>query len=238
MHVRDHFSKFSWAYPLKSKCASEVAEHLADQFCTYGPARILQSDNGREFTAQVISDLKTIWPELVIIHGRPRHPQSQGCIEHVERANGDLQSKLGKWMDQNGDNWRKGLKFVIHAINTSTSTTTTKTPYEVVFGQAPRSDFVLLQEIAQQNIINEEDLPEEILEQIQSFDADENTETEKDIDPNSPLTADAPTHETNTEAEADGDPIIPTTSDAGTVDIIPKGTLCFKLIEYCLYLII
>ena len=24
MHVRDHFSKFSWAYPLKSKCASEV----------------------------------------------------------------------------------------------------------------------------------------------------------------------------------------------------------------------
>ena len=89
MHVRDHFSKFSWAYPLK--CASEVAEHLADQFCTYGPARILQSDNGCEFTAQVISDLKTIWPELVIIHGRPRYPQSQGSIE---RANGDLQSNI------------------------------------------------------------------------------------------------------------------------------------------------
>jgi transposase InsO family protein len=45
---------------------------------------ILQSDNGSEFTAQIISDLKELWPELAIVHGKPCHPQSQGS---VERAN-------------------------------------------------------------------------------------------------------------------------------------------------------
>jgi hypothetical protein len=30
----------------------------------------LPSDNGSEFTAQIISDLKELWPELVIVHGK------------------------------------------------------------------------------------------------------------------------------------------------------------------------
>ena len=39
---------------------------------------ILQSDNGREFVAAVIVELRFLWPELVLVNGRPRHPQSQG----------------------------------------------------------------------------------------------------------------------------------------------------------------
>ena len=143
LHVRDHFSKYSWAFPLTSKRASEVAEKIVELFCTFGPAKILQSDNGREFTASVIEDIKKLRPDVIIIHGRPRHPQSQGLIE---RGNGDLQLKLGKWMDTNGENWSKGLKFVIHTINTSVSRITSKSPYEVVFGQTPRSDFHILED--------------------------------------------------------------------------------------------
>ena len=33
--MRDHFSKFSWAYPLVSKRASEVAEKLVDIFSLF-----------------------------------------------------------------------------------------------------------------------------------------------------------------------------------------------------------
>jgi hypothetical protein len=43
-----------------------------------------------------------IWTDLLIIHGLPRHPQSQGCIE---RANGDLEIKLGKWIQDNQKGW-------------------------------------------------------------------------------------------------------------------------------------
>ena len=94
-HVRDHFTRFSWAKSLTSKRAVEVAAYLFDLFHSLGsPPTILQSDNGKEFCASVITELTQMWPSLKIIHGRPRHPQSQGL---VERANGILEQKLGKW---------------------------------------------------------------------------------------------------------------------------------------------
>jgi hypothetical protein len=49
MHVKDHFTKFSWLFPLASKEAVHVAKNLKSIFCTFGPPTILQSDNGKEF---------------------------------------------------------------------------------------------------------------------------------------------------------------------------------------------
>ncbi|KRY08173.1 SCAN domain-containing protein 3 [Trichinella patagoniensis] len=52
----------------------------------YPPQRhgcILQSDNGQEFSNAMIAELKTCWPELKVVTGRPRHPQSQGAVERL-----------------------------------------------------------------------------------------------------------------------------------------------------------
>lgn len=47
----------------------------------------------------------------------------------------------GKWMDDHQTNhWSEGLGPTIFSINTRTTYTTTKTPYQLVFGQDPRSD--------------------------------------------------------------------------------------------------
>lgn len=55
----------------------------------------------------MILDLKLIWPELIIINGRPRHPQSQGL---VERSNAVVQQMLGKWQETNKTlDWATGL---------------------------------------------------------------------------------------------------------------------------------
>lgn len=55
----------------------------------------------------MILDLKLIWPQLLIINGRPRHPQSQGL---VERSNAVAQNMLGKWQDTNKTmDWPRGL---------------------------------------------------------------------------------------------------------------------------------
>lgn len=51
LHVRDHRTKYSWAYPLPSKEAYPVGKKLHSLFCQVGPPDELQSDNGREFTA-------------------------------------------------------------------------------------------------------------------------------------------------------------------------------------------
>ncbi|XP_060863651.1 KRAB-A domain-containing protein 2-like [Metopolophium dirhodum] len=91
LNYQDHNTKFISLRPMESKRAIEVSTHLLSIFLTFGAPSILQSDNGREFVNCVIDELKQLWPECVIIHGRPRHPQSQGSIE---RANQDVEHML------------------------------------------------------------------------------------------------------------------------------------------------
>ena len=79
--------------PLKTKTADEVAYQLLDIFTIIGAPAILQSDNGREFVAKVIEELAGMWTGLKIVHGRARHPQSQGS---VERCNQDIKLLTGK----------------------------------------------------------------------------------------------------------------------------------------------
>ena len=108
MVYQDHLTKFCVLRPLKSKRAAEVAFQIADIFLLLGAPVILQSDNGSEFTAQIITELCSMWPELSIVHAKPRHPQSQGSDE---RANGDIKDMLVAWMaDNNSTDWATGIK--------------------------------------------------------------------------------------------------------------------------------
>ena len=69
---QDHLTKFCVLKPLTTKRAAEVAFQLVDIFLLLGAPAILQSDNGSEFTASVITDLKLVWPKLALVHGKPR----------------------------------------------------------------------------------------------------------------------------------------------------------------------
>lgn len=110
MVYQDHLTKFCVLRPIKSKRAIEVAAQLLDICPMLGAPAILQSDNGSEFTANIISELKDFWPTLVIVHGKPRHPQSQGS---VERANCDIKDMLVAWLaDNETQDWSTGIKFV------------------------------------------------------------------------------------------------------------------------------
>ena len=62
-----------------------------DIFPVFGVPSTLQSDKGTEFTAHGIPEIKDFWPALVVVRGKPRHPQSQGS---VERSNGDIKDIL------------------------------------------------------------------------------------------------------------------------------------------------
>ena len=82
-HFMDHWSKMHVLFPLIEKSAAEVALNLSTKvFAYYGPPKILQSDNGREFVNGIVRKLVKDWPgEITIINGRARHPQSQGLVE-------------------------------------------------------------------------------------------------------------------------------------------------------------
>lgn len=97
-NYQDHLTKFVTLRPLRTKTAEEVALVLLDVFTTFGTPCILQTDNGREFMNRLLESLKDLWPTLNIIHGKPRHSQSQGS---VERANRDVQDMLNTWKSEN-----------------------------------------------------------------------------------------------------------------------------------------
>jgi hypothetical protein len=142
---------------------------LKSIFHQFGPSKLLQSDDEREIVTKVILDLAKLWPGLLIINGRPRHPQSQGL---AERGNAVVQQMLGKWLDTNvTTDWPSGLGPVMFAINTSIARTINKTPFEVVFGQRPRADDYVWKSIEGQlknkqtkDVVYEEDLPDDIFE--------------------------------------------------------------------------
>lgn len=55
LHYQDHLTKFDLLRSITSKRAEEVAHHLLQIFVDFGALIILQPDNGREFTAEIIA---------------------------------------------------------------------------------------------------------------------------------------------------------------------------------------
>jgi hypothetical protein len=118
---------------LKRKTSAEVAHHLVRIFSTFGAPKILQSDNGREFANKVIIELVSKWPSCRIVHGKPRHSQSQGS---VERANRDIGDILTIWLrDNKTTKWADALPFVQAAKNRRFHRGIKRSPYEALFGK-------------------------------------------------------------------------------------------------------
>lgn len=154
MVYQDHLTKFCVLRAVKSKRPVEIASQLLDIFLLFGAPAILQSDNGTEFTANVICELKEFWPALKMVHGKPRYPQSQGS---VERANGDIKDMLVAWLtDNESQDWVAGIKFVQFQKNSSHHAGIKRSPYSALFGNEARVG------------LTTSSLPREILDNLES----------------------------------------------------------------------
>ncbi|GFS65365.1 KRAB-A domain-containing protein 2 [Trichonephila clavipes] len=132
MVYQDHLTKFVQLQPLKTNRAEEVAYHVLSIFLIFAAPAILQSDNGREFSSQVISEICAMWKDVKIVHGKPRHNQTQGS---AERANQDIQNMLTARMNDNNTNkWSESLPFVQFSKNTTYQEGIRQSLYEDMFG--------------------------------------------------------------------------------------------------------
>ncbi|GFX28185.1 KRAB-A domain-containing protein 2 [Trichonephila clavipes] len=162
MVYQDHLTKFVQLRPLKIKRAEEVAYHVFPIFLTFGAPSILQSDNDREFSNQVISEICAMWKNVKIVHVKPFHGETQGS---VECANQNIQNLLTAWMNDNDTNkWSEGLPFVQFAKNTKYLEEIHQSPYEAMLDvKAKRgiaSSFSPCEQI--ENIETEEQLEETV----------------------------------------------------------------------------
>ena len=134
--VIDCFSKYVWAYPLKSKETNRICELLSQLFSSEGNPKILQSDNGGEFVSTLIRNLM---PKLGIrlVNGSPYSPTTQGQIERFNRTfkyllRKEVQIELSKNNFEVVENWRdllipRVIDSYIHKVHRSLS----RTPWEL-----------------------------------------------------------------------------------------------------------
>ncbi|XP_012590098.1 PREDICTED: SCAN domain-containing protein 3 [Condylura cristata] len=110
MHYQDLRTKLSFLRSLKSKRPKEVAHALLDIFTITGVPSVLQSDSGREFSSQIVSELSDIWPELKIVHGKSSPCQSQ---RSPNQTNENIQNRILSWMQtNNSSHWAELLWFL------------------------------------------------------------------------------------------------------------------------------
>lgn len=129
LHAKDHFSKFSYLYALKSKEAGEVAGAFGYWIMSFGPPQIVQCDNGSEFKGA--SRLLLQKHGIKIKNDSLQSPQTQGL---VEQGNNVVERKLRAWKLEHGlTQWQQALLEVALAINTQVHPVTATTPYDVVF---------------------------------------------------------------------------------------------------------
>ena len=79
----------------------------------------------------------------MFVKGRPRHNQSQGLVEQgnatIERHIANKKATLGL---TDNYSWASWLPKIQYNMNTEVAGGTKKTPYEVVFGQPPRTTII------------------------------------------------------------------------------------------------
>ena len=214
LHYIEYLTKFHVIRPLQRKTATEVANQLLLIFLDFGAPHILQSDNGREFTGQVIHELSTLWPELILVNGRPRHPKSQGS---VERSNGDMKNQLMAWMrDNNTSKWSYGIRFVQWSMNTSFHETIGMEPYKALTGNKPRCGLKSI-------------LPTDFLDKIGTGILEEDLELQicevenGDINSNNQETIVSPGDDNLDDESTHSLPMAPTSMDDETAHLLPMA---------------
>ena len=95
---------------------------------------------------------RTNWPTTKVLHGKPRHPESQGS---VERANRDLKNAQASKMRDNSNDlcWFKYVRRVQLEKNTTYHSTIGMTPFEALYNRKPSfglSDLGIPSELASQ----------------------------------------------------------------------------------------
>lgn len=142
----DHWSKYHVIWPLKRKTARKVAKRLNDLVFPYlGLPQIFQSDNGREFVNVVVHALIKSWggDDVHFINRHPRHSQSQGLVEAGNNAiNCQISKRRAQLRYTNSPAfpWPTWLPKIHFTLNTTVSSATKKTPYELAFGQKKRTN--------------------------------------------------------------------------------------------------
>jgi hypothetical protein len=129
--IIDVFTGFALLRAMKSTTADAVAQHLWDVFTTFGPPKILQSDNGPEFVNDVIRAVAT----LTGVEHRTISPYNPRADGKVERCIGTVTSIVKKLLHGSDSMWHLLLPWAQYCYNTKVAALTSSAPASLMFGR-------------------------------------------------------------------------------------------------------
>lgn len=135
-------TRFVEAIPLRTLKSKVVVRELLKFCTTFGLPRVIQSDQGSNFTSRVF---KQALKMLGIGHqmSSAYHPESQGALERFHQT---LKSMLRRYCIETGGDWADGLPYLMFATRESVQESLGFSPAELVFGHTVRGPLKLLSE--------------------------------------------------------------------------------------------
>jgi len=132
--VTDYLTSWVEAFPIRDITASTIANKLVRSvFTRYGAPRYLLSDQGSQFTSELLHLVCNVW-NIKRIRTSPFHPQTNG---KVEKFNSTLCDMLSSYVNDDRDDWNKYLPLVLYSYRTSDNPSTGFTPFFLNFGRDP-----------------------------------------------------------------------------------------------------
>ncbi len=94
-----------------------------------GPPLLLQSDNGKEFTAAIIAVISEVH-NIAMLNGNPYTPNEQGSVEN---RNGTIKVQMAKALGGKSNRWIDVADKVVYAYNHTKNHATNMVPFTVTF---------------------------------------------------------------------------------------------------------
>jgi transposase InsO family protein len=127
--VVDVFTRFVFIRPMKGKTAQLVAEQLYQLFCDFGFPKILQSDNGPEFIADIFKELSKI-AKIDQRFISAYHHRANGLAERNIRTTSDVVYKL---LEGRTDLWDLYAPAAQLYVNLKISEVTGSAPFSLMY---------------------------------------------------------------------------------------------------------
>lgn len=135
-------TRYPAVFPLRTITTKSVVKALTQFISTFGIPKIIQSDQGSNFTSHMFSQ---ILKQLKIKHNKSTayHAQSQGALESFHQT---LKSLLRSYCTELVADWEEGLPWLLLAAREVVQESTGFSPNDLVFGHKVRGPLAVLQD--------------------------------------------------------------------------------------------
>jgi len=126
------FTKFAFAFPLRTHNAHTVAKYLVERvFLTHGVPLQFLSDRGAEFKGLLFREVCEIL-HIGKIRTTSYKPSTNDALERMRRT---LNTMLGKVVEEKQKNWDAHVAYVMAGYNATVHSATGYSPNRLVYGR-------------------------------------------------------------------------------------------------------